>query len=353
MKEVVALGMSGGIDSSMALKYLLKEYDTVVGANHVVWHGVQCSDPQVIARARELCERMSVPFYCIDVSCRFRKQVADRFISDYLSGKTPNPCVVCNETIKFTYFYDRLREMLENDGIITGGDTLLYATGHYAGIVEKEGRLFISKAKDLRKDQSYMLYRLPQELLGRIRFPLGDLLKKDITLEAEEDGLEYSNVKESQDICFIEGSYGDFISSYTGRKFRPGKIVDMQGNYLGKHRGYIHYTIGQRKGLGLGNGPWFVTSVNPETNIVTVGRENEQGQKTFVVSDLNWFIDFDGRETEAVVRVRYNSGEHPCRFRALDEDKVLVTLEKDTVITGGQSAVFYQGDLVIGGGIIS
>ena len=344
--------MSGGIDSSMALKYLLKKYDKVIGANHIVWHGVQCSSPEVIGRAEAICRRNSVPFYCIDVSEEFRKQVTDLFVSDYLHGVTPNPCVICNRTVKFTFFCDRLKELLIRDGIIGSDEELIYATGHYARIVEKDGRLFIAKAKDLKKDQSYMLYRLPKELLPGIEFPLGELLKKDIEAEAQADGLEFSDVKESQDICFIEGDYGDFISRYSGKRFRPGNILDMQGNYLGKHRGYIHYTIGQRKGLGLGNGPWFVTSIDSVKNIVTVVREDEQGQTEFTVRDLNWFIDFDGSEFRTSVKVRYNSGEHPCRVRALDNGSVLVRLDNKCVITRGQSAVFYDGDLVIGGGII-
>ena len=354
MKKVIALGMSGGVDSSMALEYLKKDWDTIVGANHVVWHGVKCSSPEVISRAEELCRKEDIPFYCLDVSQEFDKKVAKAFVKDYLHGLTPNPCVICNRFIKFTFFYDRLKEQLIKDGIMEPEDQLYYSTGHYVRLVEKDGSLFLAKAEDPSKDQSYMLYRLPKELLTRCVFPLGEKYKTDVKKEAAALGMPSSSVKESQDICFIEGSYGDFIEKYTGKQYKPGAIFDMQGNRLGNHRGYIHYTIGQRKGLGLGSGPWYVTQVIPDKNRVIVGREEEQGQTDFTVRDLNWFIDFQG-PLETRVKVRYNSGEHPCTVTAdaAKEGTVQVHLKEKTVITPGQSAVFYDGDIVLGGGIIA
>ena len=352
MKKVVALGMSGGIDSSMALKILKNEWKHIVGANHIVWHGVRCSSYEVISRAEKLCRAEGIPFYCLDVSEEFKTRIAGDFIRSYISGLTPNPCVICNQFIKFTFFYDRLKEQLQKDGILESDDRLYYSTGHYVRLAEKDGGLFLRKAADLSKDQSYMLYRLPRELLSRCIFPLGDILKKDLKAEAERQGLDFGNVRESQDICFIEGSYGDFIAANSDLKIRPGRILDMEGNVLGKHRGYIHYTIGQRKGLGLGSGPWFVTSVIPEKNQVIVGRQDQQGQKDFTVRDLNWFIDYRGEKFDACVKVRYNSHEYPCTVSALDDGRVLVRLHDKTVITRGQSAVFYQDDIVLGGGFI-
>lgn len=360
MNKILALGMSGGVDSSMALEYLKKDWPVIVGANHVVWHGVRCSSPEVIARAADLCARENIPFYCLDVSDEFNRQVASAFVKDYLDGLTPNPCVICNRFIKFTFFYDRLKEQLIKDHIMNPDDRLYYSTGHYVRIVERAGRLYLAKAKDLSKDQSYMLYRLPQKLLSRCIFPLGDKLKADIKKEAANMGVPASSIKESQDICFIEGSYGEFIEQYSGRKFKPGFINDMQGNRLGQHRGYIHYTIGQRKGLGLGSGPWYVTQVIPEKNCVIVGREDEQGQYSFKVRNLNWFIEPDSLKgpLSCNVRVRYNSGEHPCTVTLTpgtppEEATAYVQLEEKTVITPGQSAVFYDGDIVLGGGIIA
>ena len=353
MKKLIALGMSGGVDSSMALEYLKKEWDTIVGANHLVWHDVACSSEEVISRARELCKKSGIPFYCLDVSDEFRARVADNFICNYTHGLTPNPCVICNQTIKFTFFYDKLKEKLIADGIMNQDDELFYSTGHYVRLISKDGRLFLAKARDASKDQSYMLYRLPKELLPRCVFPLGEKLKSEIKAEAESLGLNYKSVRESQDICFIEGSYGDFITKYTGKTYKEGYIYDMQGNRLGKHRGYIHYTIGQRKGLGLGSGPWYVNKVIPSKNMVIVGRENEQGQNDFTVKDLNWFIDYDGQKIHTSVRVRYNSAEHPCTIMADEDGNLKVHLEDKTVITSGQSAVFYDGDIVQGGGIIA
>jgi len=352
MKKLIALGMSGGIDSSMALEYLKRDWETIVGANHLVWHGVACSSEEVISRARELCKKSDIPFYCLDVSDEFRARVADSFVKDYVYGLTPNPCVICNQTIKFTFFYDQLKERLVSDGIMDSYDELFYSTGHYVRLVNRDGRLFLAKAKDESKDQSYMLYRLPKELLSRCVFPLGEKLKSEIKADAESIGLNYKSVKESQDICFIEGSYGDFIAQYTGKAFKEGYIYDMHGNRLGKHRGYIHYTTGQRKGLGLGSGPWYVNRVIPSKNMVIVGREDELGQSDFTVRDLNWFIDYRGLEMHTSVKVRYNSTEYPCTINKNEDGTISVHLEDKTVITSGQSAVFYDGDIVQGGGII-
>ena len=163
MKKLIALGMSGGVDSSMALEYLKKEWDTIVGANHLVWHDVACSSEEVISRARELCKKSGIPFYCLDVSDEFRARVADNFVCNYTHGLTPNPCVICNQTIKFTFFYDKLKEKLIADGIMNLGDELFYSTGHYVRLISKDGRLFMAKARDASKDQSYMLARLTQE----------------------------------------------------------------------------------------------------------------------------------------------------------------------------------------------
>lgn len=361
MKKVIALGMSGGVDSSMALQYLKKEWNHIVGANHIVWHGVKCSSPEVIGRAAKLCQRENIPFYALDITKEFKEKIADNFIASYLAGKTPNPCVICNPLIKFTFFYDKLKEVLLADKILDQDDELFYATGHYVRLYKDEkGKLFLRKAADLSKDQSYMLYRLPQQILSRTVFPTGEFYKKEITAEAIAEGFDFENVKESQDICFIEGSYGDFIQAQVPiGSVKPGNITDTKGNYLGKHRGYIYYTTGQRKGLSLGNGPWFVIKVLPEENIVVVGREEEQGEMQFKVKNLNWFInpaEVAGKLT-AKVKVRYNSPERPCTVIFPKNDlgeaeTVDVILSDKTVITQGQSAVFYQDDIVLGGGII-
>lgn len=346
--------MSGGIDSSMALKYLKKEWDHIIGANHIVWHNVKSSSREVISRAEELCRKENVPFYCLDISEEFKKRVVDDFVKCYAAGRSPNPCVICNETVKFTFFYDKLKKKLIESDLLEPDDELFYATGHYVRLEKREGGLFLKRAADLSKDQSYMLYRVPGEVLKRCLFPLGGFYKKEIIAEAASEGYGFGNVKESQDICFVEGSYGDFIGRYLNKKIPCGRIVDTCGNFLGMHRGYIYYTIGQRKGLGLGNGPWFVLDILPLENVVVVGREEEQGRTFFEVKDLNWFIDYRGEKISVSVQVRYNSSVYRCSVERSENIKegVVVNLDQKTVITKGQSAVFYDGDIVIGGGII-
>ena len=402
MGKVVILGMSGGVDSAMALKMLKKEYDRVIGVNHIVYREVKSSSPDVLERAENICRNEGIPFYVIDITEKFRECVIDNFIHSYIRGTTPNPCVICNQRIKFTAFFDEVKKMLFEKNEIKPEDELFFSTGHYVRTVREGGRVFLKRALDRTKDQSYMLYRLSQEVLSRSVFPLGKSLKKNIVEKAASEGLPFKSIKESQDICFIEGEYSDFIKKNSSLKNVPGKIVDTNGEFLGKHRGYVNYTIGQRKGLGLGNGPWFVVEINPETNTVVVGREDEQGIKEFEVEDLNWFIDFEkgknkfpllssdtsgsGSPSELLnksisiesdpfpavrgtddtgegyfedgklrcyVQVRYSSAIRKCRVVKKDTGRVLVVLDEKAVITPGQSAVFYSSDIVLGGGIVS
>ena len=403
MSRVVILGMSGGVDSTMALKMLKKEYDKVIGVNHVVYKGVKSSSSDVLERAENICRNEAVPFYVMDLTEQFRECVIDNFINSYIEGTTPNPCVICNRKIKFTAFFDAVRKMLFEKNEITEEDELFFSTGHYVRTVKEGNTVFLKRSLDRTKDQSYMLYRLTQEVLSRSVFPLGKSLKKDIIEKAASEGLPFKSIKESQDICFIEGEYTDFIKEKSSHRSRPGKILDTKGEFLGKHRGYVNYTIGQRKGLGLGSGPWFVIKTDPETNTVIVGRAEEQGITEFEVEDLNWFIDFEkgvnkfpllstensstsgnfqelsGNEASierdplpyvrgtdetgegyfsdgklrCYVQVRYGSAIRKCRVVKGASGKVKVTLDEKAVITPGQSAVFYSGDIVLGGGIIS
>ena len=405
MGRVVILGMSGGVDSTMALKMLKKEYDRIIGVNHIVYKGVNSSSQEVLKRADDICRKEGIPFYTIDMTDKFKSCVIDNFIISYIEGTTPNPCVICNRMIKFTAFFKAAKEMLVSKGEIKEDDEVFFSTGHYVRTKKDGDSIFLKRALDRSKDQSYMLYRLNREILSRCIFPLGKSLKKDIVEKAHSEGLPFKSIKESQDICFIEGEYSDFIKESSSIISRPGDIVDTSGEYLGKHRGYINYTIGQRKGLGLGNGPWFVVKIEPETNVVVVGRAEEQGIKSFETEDLNWFIDFEkgenrfpldsklsgegslspdnkkgdssssdasedpdsavsennengagcfiNGELKCTVQVRYSSAIRNCRIRKGDGGRVLVILDGKAVITPGQSAVFYSGDIVIGGGIIS
>jgi len=355
--DTIILAMSGGIDSGMSIRKLKESgWKRIIGANHVVCRGVKSSSPEVLERAADLCRLENIPFYIIDAAEKFSGCIIDDFIDQYMNGFTPNPCVICNENIKFTWFYDEVVKKIESDGLISGGDKVYFATGHYVRLEEKGGTTFIKRARDRVKDQSYMLYRLPQETLKRCVFPLGNVFKKDLAAEASTIGYSFDSVKESQDICFIEGEYGDFIKQTAAGRYKvpgPGRIVDTYGNYLGRHKGYIYYTIGQRKGLSLGSGPWYVTEIDARKNLVIAGRDDDQGQVSFTAKKLTWFIEIpENGKIECNVMVRYNSSEKPCTAEILPDRRVFVTLEEKTVITPGQSAVFYRDDLVIGGGII-
>ena len=361
MNGKVILGLSGGVDSSMSVKKLKDMgFEKIFAANHIVYKGVKSSSKEVLDRAADVCRRENIPFYIIDITESFADNVVSGFCDKYIQGETPNPCVICNEKIKFTLFYDRVREKLIREKALGEDEKLYYSTGHYVRLYEKEGRFYLRKAADKLKDQSYMLYRLPPAVLERCVFPMGDYLKTDITREAAAAGYSFDSVKESQDICFVEGDYSDFIYNHVDGIEPPGEgqILDTAGNLLGRHRGYVNYTIGQRKGLGLGSGPWYVISVDSVRNIVVAGRADEQGQESFTVDNLNWFFDadelFKDSSFRCSVKVRYNSPEKPCTVTraAGAAGSVEVMLEEKTVITPGQSAVFYIDDLVAGGGII-
>jgi tRNA-specific 2-thiouridylase len=262
-----------------------------------------------------------------------------------------------------------LKDSFQGDGTLTEGEPLYFATGHYARIQEADGRLYLRKALDAEKDQSYMLYKIPQGLLPYLIFPLGTLTKEEVVRIAREKDLPSASVRESQDVCFVEGTYNDYLREVIaagewdpGRGDKEGEIVDSAGNVLGKHGGYIHYTVGQRKGLGLSSGPWYVLSLDPERNKVIVGRREELSTKRFLADELNWFGGPFEAELECSVKVRYNSDETPCRLQpagaretpgtAGRPRQVLVELEDPAAVTPGQSAVFYKDDIVLGGGVI-
>ena len=326
----------------------------LVGASHFIWPDSRCCSVEVFERARRLSHRLEIPYFRVDLAARFREEVVGDFIATYLAGKTPNPCIVCNRVIRFDLFYHGLRELLAAEGLLEEGGELRFCTGHYARIQHMPGGIFLKKARDHAKDQTYMLYGIAREMLGCFQFPLGELLKREVMDTAAAAGLDYTVIKESQDACFVTADYVDFIIEQTGRKdlIRRGEIVDSAGNVLGHHRGSIHYTVGQRRGLGLGNGPWYVVRLEAEANRVVVARHGEAGKKDLEVSGLNWFIDTPQSRFDCRVKIRYQSRETACRVLPLDAGRVRVELEKPEIVSPGQSAVFYGDDLVLGGGII-
>ncbi|MBN2352363.1 MAG: tRNA 2-thiouridine(34) synthase MnmA [Spirochaetales bacterium] len=350
----MAVALSGGVDSSAAALLLRDRYPRFVGATHFIWPDSRCCSLTVFKRAEYLARKLSIPYFVVDVQAAFRGDVVDEFIASYIAGATPNPCVRCNERVRFTVFYDELRKKLLAENLLSDGEELLFATGHYARVGNEGGRYFIRKGRDPVKDQSYMLYRLPQALLPRLVFPLGGMLKKEAIEYARLHGLSAAEEPESQDACFVDSSYIDFIVRETGRADlrAPGEIVDTAGRKRGEHRGYIGYTVGQRRGLGLGDGPWYVAGVDPERNRVIVGREEEAGRREFTVGNANWFIAPPEKSLRCGVRIRYQTHESDCLLEPLGDGRVRAVIDRPEFVTPGQSAVFYDGDAVMGGGVI-
>lgn len=343
MKKVM-LGMSGGVDSSVAALLLLEEGYDVKGAT-LKLHD-EANDPLAdIKDAKSVCEKIGIQHYAFDLSDDFKKYVTDNFIGEYLRARTPNPCIECNKNIKFGKMLEKAQE--------NGCDYI--ATGHYARIKEKNGRFLLLKAKDLSKDQSYVLYPLTQYQLSKSIFPLGELSKAQARQKAEENGFVNANKKDSQDICFVpDGDYVSFIEK-GGYISKSGDYVDINGNKLGEHSGIVRYTVGQRKGLGIALGkPAFVIEKDAESEKVTLGDEEHLFYKKILVENVN-FIPFDKLDSEMRVtaKLRYRHNEQPAIIRPYDDDKILIEFdEPQRAPSPGQSAVFYDGDIVVGGGII-
>jgi tRNA-specific 2-thiouridylase len=354
MNQVMAVALSGGVDSSVAAILLRERWQRLIGATHFIWPDSRCCSLTVFKRAEFLARTLSIPYFIIDVQKAFRGAVVDEFINAYIAGTTPNPCILCNERIRFTLFWEELEKKLTAEKLMTGDDELLFASGHYARIEKGRDGCFLKKGKDPVKDQSYMLYRLPRRLLSRLVFPLGDMLKKDVVALARERGMSEAEEAESQDACFVDGAYIDFIIRETGRTSLrdPGVITDTTGRKRGIHNGCIGYTVGQRRGLGLGDGPWYVAGIEPEKNRVVIGREAEVRRTRFTADDMNWFVPPPQGTLHCATKIRYQARETPCVLESLEDGRVRAELEKPEFITPGQSAVFYDGDLVLGGGII-
>ena len=338
--------MSGGVDSSVAA-YLLKEqgYD-VIGVTMQIWQEDKeyeereggCCSLSAVDDARRVADKIGIPFYVLNFRDSFKKNVIDYFIDEYMEGKTPNPCIACNKYLKF----DELLKKAQ--GI--GADYI--ATGHYAKIEEHNGRYILVKSDDDKKDQTYALYNMTQEQLAHTLMPCGEYTKDRIREIAKEIGLDVHNKKDSEEICFIsDNNHGKYISEAMPGKVKQGNFVDKDGNILGKHKGIVYYTIGQRKGLGLAD-------INPLTNEVVVGAEEDIFKTDLICKDIN-FIAFDNldKSLELKAKIRYSAKPATATITPLENGKVRVSFkEKQRAITKGQSVVFYLDDLVVGGGII-
>lgn len=356
-KKSVMIGMSGGVDSSVAAAILLEKGYEVIGVTLQIWQEMSedqkkseggCCSLSAVDDARRVANKLGIPYYVMNFKEIFEKTVIDYFKKEYLKGYTPNPCIACNRYVKF--------DAMLNKAVSMGIDYV--ATGHYAKIDfdENKNRYLLKKSVTDKKDQTYALYNLSQEQLSRILMPAGDFTKERIREIAGELDLSVATKPDSQEICFVEDNdYGKFISENTNVKILPGDFVDTKGKVIGKHKGIIHYTIGQRKGLGIAFGkPMFVVEIHPESNRVVLGDENEVFSNTLIAHDLN-FISID-KLTEPMkvqAKVRYSAKEANALITPISFDKVKVEFEvPQRAITPGQSVVFYEGDIVVGGGVI-
>jgi tRNA-uridine 2-sulfurtransferase len=352
----VILGMSGGVDSSVAAALLQQQGFQVIGVNLVmlpekcdVLRLDACCGSQAVTDARAVCDQIGIPFYCINRRDEFLSGVIDYFCSEYKSARTPNPCVVCNHSIKFPELLRKADE-LEAEYI---------ATGHFANIVHdpEGGRYTLHKGTDEKKDQTYYLFGLDQKTLSRTIFPLGKMLKDQVRNLAVEMGLKVHGKPESQEICFVPGDrYSEFLESWVPEDLVEGAIIDKDGRELGRHKGIQYFTIGQRRGTGVAQGkPVYVIDIDEKTNTVVVGDNSDLMHDRMNVTDIIWCNGTpDDDEISATVKVRYN---HPGALATIKisrgNEAEVVFDPPERAITSGQAAVFYDGDIVLGGGWIT
>jgi len=342
--------MSGGVDSSVAAAVLKEAGYDVIGATMKIWPKESCGQEKEksccslkdIEDARKVSRELDIRHYVLNLEAEFRKNVIDYFIDEYLSARTPNPCIVCNEKIKFGSLLKKAEAL--------GCDFI--ATGHYARI-DVNGACRLREAVDKTKDQSYVLFCLKQSQLKKILLPIGGLTKNEVRGKAKELGLKIHDKPDSQEICFVpDNNYAGFIKKYRNIKPWKGDIVDKSGNALGNHAGFWNFTIGQRRGLGIAHKePLYVIGVKPEHNIVIAGTSEDVKKKSFLVKKVNWLTDVPEKELE--VKIRYNHKKAPASIKDLAGNKAEVVFkDPQNAITPGQAAVFYDGEYVSGGGWI-
>ena len=354
MKERVVIAMSGGVDSSTAAAILKDEGYDLVGISMQIWdysaESVErfgtCCSLNDINDARRVAEMLGIPFYVLNLEGEFKRNVVEYFISEYMKGRTPNPCIPCNQSLKF--------DALLTYAMKIGASKV--ATGHYARVVKEGERYFIVRGIDRGKDQSYFLFNLTQEQLKRAIFPLGDYTKSEIRKIAKSLRLRVAEKEESQDICFIpDNNYGEFIRKRIDTdKIKEGEIVMTDGKVIGRHMGLPFYTIGQRKGLGVGwRRPLYVSEIDIDNNRLVVNEEEALMRRDFIVERVNWSIPELITSIRASVQIRYRHTASDAEIKLNGNNAVNVIFDKpQKAITPGQAAVFYHGERLIGGGWI-
>lgn len=349
------IAMSGGVDSSVAALLMKEKGYDCVGCTMKLYRnedaGIEnehtCCSLDDVEDAKRIARYLEIPYYIFNFSQDFRANIIDRFVWSYENGRTPNPCIDCNRYMKFGKLFERAQ--------ILGCDKVV--TGHYARIEKQGGQYILKKAVDAKKDQSYVLYTMTQKQLSQTMFPLGELEKTTVRKLAQEHGFTNAEKPDSQDICFVpDGDYARVVELYAKHPVCPGNFVDLSGAVLGQHRGIIHYTIGQRKGLGISfSKPHYVCAIDPASNTITLGKNADVHQRHLTADDFNWISgSAPCRPIRCKAKIRYGQAEQPATATTLSDGTVKVLFDApQRAITPGQAVVLYDGDIVLGGGVIS